>query len=553
MSRKVINSKLFFYLILGFCLASIVVKECYCQYEMCDRRPFDTNTDPLPPDDRFALEIETITELYIPLRRYNVRLYSKDNKTTFMGFTIWLREDEVKNDLNSRKPHRLDPGRLHPSPDSPGGKARPPCNNTVIQSDITPKTSVNALWIAPRKENMVGDHCVMIYAIVAIKPDVWYTNKGPLSKRVCEDKRDADDIQPTQNDNCQVCMEARYQLTFQGMWSYNTHTEMFPIFQEQARFSDVVGASHSKYFSVYKYDSEASAGMKMLAEQGNTTELEVEIQRELGRTVRTVIKATAPAKTNHKTVTSFRANKDNHLVSLVTGIMPSPDWFLGVADLELCRETPDKRSEWAQTVTLNLYPCDAGTDSGKTFEAPNDETSPPQPIATVALIKDLPPGKRKAFARVRFDLVRTYPNPSCTTENSITGEEEEEITEEEPEDGDNSNESPSIESNTTTTTEVTVALDPDSSQSCPMTTWEDWSCDGPCEEGKRVGMRFKYRYHIVDGVVIKYGSPNSEKREVPKNCLYMETFQIEDCEEECTEETVEEETEATDITEDENE
>lgn len=68
------------------------------------------------------------------------------------------------------------------------------------------------------------------------------------------------------------------------------------------------------------------------------------------------------------TVTSFRANKEHHLVSLATGIIPSPDWFLGVANLELCRETIDKRSEWAPTVTLNMYPYDAGTDSGKTFE-----------------------------------------------------------------------------------------------------------------------------------------------------------------------------------------
>lgn len=68
--------------------------------------------------------------------------------------------------------------------------------------------SFKALWIAPRK----GSQCVTIYAIVAIKPDVWYTHEGPLSKRVCEDVRDADDILPTQNDNCQVCEEARYQV-----------------------------------------------------------------------------------------------------------------------------------------------------------------------------------------------------------------------------------------------------------------------------------------------------------------------------------------------------
>jgi hypothetical protein len=86
---------------------------------------------------------------------------------------------------------------------------------------------------------------------------------------------------------------------------------------------------------------------------------------QLGQDVRTVIKAVAPTKTNLTTVTSFRANKENHFVSLVTGIMPSPDWFLGMANLELCEL---KSGKWAKTVKLNLYPLDAGTDSGKTFE-----------------------------------------------------------------------------------------------------------------------------------------------------------------------------------------
>lgn len=53
------------------------------------------------------------------------------------------------------------------------------------------------------------------------------------------------------------------------------------------------------------------------------------------------------------------------MVSLATAIVPSPDWFLGVANLELCKA---KAHEWAKSVTFNLYPMDAGTDSGKKFD-----------------------------------------------------------------------------------------------------------------------------------------------------------------------------------------
>lgn len=65
------------------------------------------------------------------------------------------------------------------------------------------------------------------------------------------------------------------------MWSYNTHSKMFPESEDLARFSDVVGASHNSKFNVFKYNSDASEGLKRLAEQGNTTQLEIEIMKQV--------------------------------------------------------------------------------------------------------------------------------------------------------------------------------------------------------------------------------------------------------------------------------
>lgn len=58
---------------------------------------------------------------------------------------------------------------------------------------------------------------------------------------------------------------------------------MFPATRELARFSDLVGASHGDDYSVWKFNSEAGEGLKMLAEQGNTTKLEMEIQATVSR------------------------------------------------------------------------------------------------------------------------------------------------------------------------------------------------------------------------------------------------------------------------------
>ncbi|CAF4894191.1 unnamed protein product [Pieris macdunnoughi] len=497
--------------------------ECYESEIGCNRRPLGTKTEPLPPDNRFKIDIIGINDdMYIPRHQYTVRLYSNDGVSSFIAFTISAREDTKYNEKNPRKPILLDPGAIKVSPDAPSVPS--PCKNSVIQSDIKPKKSIEAVWIAPAKDNK----CVTIYAVLAVKQDVWYNSDGPLSKRVCEDRRNMEDMQPVENDNCQACEDARYLLTFDGIWSYNTHPGMFPKTQELARFSDVVGASHSKSFNVYKIHSEASAGLKMLAEQGNTTKLEMEILSQLGSSVRTVIKGSGRSKPNMVTTTSFRVTRQHHRVSLVTAILPSPDWFLGVSNMELCDAVTRK---WAPNLTLNLYPLDAGTDSGTTFEASNDDTMPPQPISSAPINKDIPKEQIKPFAKLTFELTRTYPK-LCDSEESSEPHVQEE------------HEYKEINNNQPTTpppVEVSISVDPDSSSECPMTEWEDWlPCEGECIDNKLQGFQSRFRYHLVDGVAVgKYveNGPSYADKEVSRYCQEnYEDSELQACEEACNQE-----------------
>ena len=66
-----------------------------------------------------------------------------------------------------------------------------------------------------------------------------------------------------------------------------------------------------------------------------------------------------------KTAAMFRVTREHHLVSLVAAVLPSPDWFVGVSNMELCDVST---GTWSPNLTLNIYPSDAGTDSGLTFE-----------------------------------------------------------------------------------------------------------------------------------------------------------------------------------------
>lgn len=74
-------------------------------------------------------------------------------------------------------------------------------------------------------------------------------------------------------------------------------------------------------------------------------------------------------------------------VSFVVRIVPSPDWFVGVDSLDLC-----EGGRWKEQVVLDLYPHDAGTDSGFTFSSPNFATIPQDTVTEVSSPQSLPHG-----------------------------------------------------------------------------------------------------------------------------------------------------------------
>lgn len=59
----------------------------------------------------------------------------------------------------------------------------------------------------------------------------------------------------------------------------------------------------------------------------------------------------------------FRADSIHHMFSVVVAIKPSTDWFLGASRFELCT-----RYGWLKEYKMPLYPWDAGTMDGVSYE-----------------------------------------------------------------------------------------------------------------------------------------------------------------------------------------
>ena len=107
---------------------------------------------------------------------------------------------------------------------------------------------------------------------------------------------------------------------------------------------------------------------------GETQVLKDEIEKLVrNRTTRPAFSKPYLSPDQASDVDEFNVDSVRPLVSVIAKISPSPDWFIGVHDLDLCDRTNGK---WVETKQVRpVYPYDAGTDSGMEFTSGEDRPS----------------------------------------------------------------------------------------------------------------------------------------------------------------------------------
>jgi hypothetical protein len=173
--------------------------------------------------------------------------------------------------------------------------------------------------------------------------------------------------------NTTVETNASYNVIFSATWSKETHPDDFP---SNPHFSGLIGAVHNDSVKFWEVDEKASAGIKNMAETGNKNPLTMIIEDEISE--KTTFKILSGGGINPSPGSvdlEFEVNKDYTLVSLVSMLAPSPDWFVGVESLNLFEE-----EAFVDEKIITLYAYDAGTDSGTNYTSLDEMTFPPQDI-----------------------------------------------------------------------------------------------------------------------------------------------------------------------------
>lgn len=163
--------------------------------------------------------------------------------------------------------------------------------------------------------------------------------------------------------------QARYRVTFESTWSASSHPTDFP---DTAHYSGLIGGTHTAGATFWQAGAAASEGIQLMAERGRKTPLDMEVMNAIAAgTAEFVLSGPALDVSPGTTSMEFDVSQSFPLVTLVTMVAPSPDWFTGVSGLLLF-----VNGQWLDEHTVELFPYDAGTDSGVSYESANEVTDP---------------------------------------------------------------------------------------------------------------------------------------------------------------------------------
>ena len=172
----------------------------------------------------------------------------------------------------------------------------------------------------------------------------------------------------------QTPSEVEYSVKFEGMWNLQS-TPGGVV--SGAHFTTLIGAVHNSNVTYWRNGGMAAPGVENVAELGATSTFRSEINAS-GNNKLSVISASGTGSVGTRTF-NIKVTSAYPLVTLLSMIGPSPDWFVGISGLSLL----DGAGEWREQLVVNLYPYDAGTEEGTEFSLSNPATSPQEAISSI--------------------------------------------------------------------------------------------------------------------------------------------------------------------------
>ena len=198
-----------------------------------------------------------------------------------------------------------------------------------------------------------------------------------------------------------------YEVKFEGNWT-TASTPGGVV--GGAHFTTLIGGVHGSGVTFWQSGEQASAGVELVAEEGSTGTFRSEVQAS-SHTLSVIQQGVSRSGTGTATF-NIDVTRTHPLVTLLSMIGPSPDWFVGVSGVSLL----DGANEWRESHVVDLFPYDAGTENGTEFTLTNPATNPQGVITRIAGT-----GKFSNVRMARLTFTRmTTPPPTPTVSLSVS-------------------------------------------------------------------------------------------------------------------------------------
>jgi hypothetical protein len=213
--------------------------------------------------------------------------------------------------------------------------------------------------------------------------------------------------------------DAVYKIEFISNWSSTSHPTDYPT--GSAHWSSLIGTTHKDASAFVDIGITATDGVEQVAETGGTSLITQEINALISAGGAYQLIAGSGLSSGLGTITIDNVNVDADFpnISLLTMIAPSPDWLAMIPNQKLT----DTNDDWLNSLSVDVYATDAGTDSGTTYTSSNADTNPRENISS---LENTSPFSGQIIGTFVFTLeqilsvrnedldktIAIYPNPS---------------------------------------------------------------------------------------------------------------------------------------------
>jgi hypothetical protein len=217
---------------------------------------------------------------------------------------------------------------------------------------------------------------------------------------------------------------ADYDISLTTIWNATDHTSV----PGGAHWSPLVGASHNtaNQFVELGVVSPMTNGIKDIAETGGTGNFNNEVTAAIGSGFAdqyVVGFAGFSGPVGIFTKNNLQVNENFPLITLVSMVAPSPDWFIAVNSVNLRSGNSGINNGWKDTFTIDVFAYDAGTDDGTNYTSPDVISNP---RVGVFMLTNAPVnGKRMGTITFTYNSstlsiskvnllknIKTFPNPA---------------------------------------------------------------------------------------------------------------------------------------------